>query len=273
VHVWRLVNPNPFAVDGTFLVDGVAVTTLTVPASGSSYVGYSAPRQPGYVATFIPASATVIPSPASASSGARCAYHLDINLSWRGADVPLDTELAAFRLVVRSQVEELVFGWAGGGLFLISETALTGEQVFQARSGWLDVPTGGRWESELIGLPPGWAQAGDKSAQVFAPTASEVAAWAGPFFAGDDTMQLVLVSRFGVEEPEVTEPEAVEPEAPELAEPAPAAPVAVDQRNLPVTGPGAGLMAAGAASTLVGCGLLLRHWRRRADEVLVSRPL
>ena len=87
-------------------------------------------------------------------------------------------------------------------------------------------------------------------------------------------MQL-LVSRFGVEEPEVPEPDAVEPEAPELAEaePAPAAPVAVDPRNLPVTGPGAGLMAAGSALTLVGCGLLLRHWRRRADEVLVSRPL
>ena len=56
LHVWRLVNPNPFAVDGTFLVDGVAFTTLTVRPR-VLVRGFSAPRQPGYVATFIPASA------------------------------------------------------------------------------------------------------------------------------------------------------------------------------------------------------------------------
>ena len=275
LFVWRLTNPNAFDVPGTFLVDGTSIATPTVPAGGVVYVGFAAARQPGYSATFVPTDQTVIPSAAKTSSGSRCAYHLDINLSWRGAAIPSDAELVDFRLIVRSQVEELVFGWAGGGLFLISETALTGDQIFQARAGWLDVPTGGRWESDTTGLPAGWAQRDNKSGQVFAPTLGEVPGWAGPFFGGDDTQQLVLVVRFEAPTESVTPPPSAPTTpapAPTPTEPAPVA-AAVDPGHLPVTGPGRVAAMSAAALALVLGGLMMWRGRRREDEILISRPL
>ena len=277
LFVWRLTNPNPFDVPGTFLVDGTPVATPTVPAGGVVYVGFAAARQPGYSATFVPTDQTVAPSAAKTSSGARCAYHLDINLSWRGAAIPSDAELVDFRLIVRSQVEELVFGWAGGSLFLISETALTGDQIFQARAGWLDVPTGGRWQSDVTGLPAGWAQRDDKSGQVFAPSLAEVPGWAGPFFGGDDTQQLVLVVRFEAPGESVAPPPS-EPAAPgsRVGSSSGRSPrrsaAAVDPGHLPVTGPGRLAATSAAALALVLGGLMMWRGRRREDEILISRP-
>ena len=65
-----------------------------------------------------------------------------------------------------------------------------------------------------------------------------------------------------------------------VAAPAPAAmPAAVaaapaaDPTPLPVTGPGAVAVLAGLSLVLAAVGLILRRARRRADEILISRPL
>jgi hypothetical protein len=92
--------------------------------------------------------------------------------------------------------------------------------------------------------------------------------------------------------PPVTEPtpappvaEAVPPAAPAppaaanpatptpVAAPAPAAVPAAGPTHLPVTGPGGVAILAGLSLVLATAGLLLRRARRRADEILISRPL
>ena len=56
------------------------------------------------------------------------------------------------------------------------------------------------------------------------------------------------------------------------AVPAAAAPAAAPT-HLPVTGPGGVAILAGLSLVLAAAGLLLRRARRRADEILISRPL
>ena len=72
-----------------------------------------------------------------------------------------------------------------------------------------------------------------------------------------------------------TPPAAASPAAPTpVAAPAPvaAAPVTAPT-HLPVTGPGGVAILAGLSLALAAGGLLLRRARRRADEILISRPL
>ena len=62
--------------------------------------------------------------------------------------------------------------------------------------------------------------------------------------------------------------------APAAAPVAVAAAPASDPTHLPVTGPGQVALVAGLAVLLATAGLLLlRRARRRADEILISRPL
>ncbi len=70
-------------------------------------------------------------------------------------------------------------------------------------------------------------------------------------------------------------PPAEAPAAPTpVAAPAPvAAAPAAEPTHLPVTGPGGVAVLAGLSVVLATAGLILRRARRRADEILVSRPL
>ena len=72
-----------------------------------------------------------------------------------------------------------------------------------------------------------------------------------------------------------TPPAAASPAAPTpVAAPAPvAAAPATAPTHLPVTGPGGVAILAGLSLALAAGGLLLRRARRRADEILISRPL
>lgn len=65
-------------------------------------------------------------------------------------------------------------------------------------------------------------------------------------------------------------PAAANPAAPTpVAAPAPA----TNPTHLPVTGPGGVAILAGLSLALAVAGLILRRARRRADEILISRPL
>jgi hypothetical protein len=71
-----------------------------------------------------------------------------------------------------------------------------------------------------------------------------------------------------------TPPAAASPASPTpVAAPAPAAVPATGPTHLPVTGPGGVAILAGLSLALAAAGLLLRRARRRADEILISRPL
>ena len=71
-----------------------------------------------------------------------------------------------------------------------------------------------------------------------------------------------------------TPPAAANPATPAPdAAPAPAAVPATDATHLPVTGPGGVAILSGLSLALAAAGLLLRRARRRADEILISRPL